>query len=225
MKRVQDLIISGIGTGTGGEYDNTITMANFASKTAGDINIIDPATGISWATGGESAVVVRVCTDSDGRFYVRQSLPLSKGQIRSYVSKDYAVATPKIMTLNLAGIAATASLGDVHELWITDYKDSNYIVPRRRIAYEAAAGDTPTLVAVGLAAAINADVSLPNVTATSATTIVTITGAAVDGSGNVISDFRANYEVLFNIALAENLSGVATLATTQVPANGCGSYR
>lgn len=216
MKRVQDLIVAA-------DYDAALTLANFASGTDGDINIIDPSTGVAWAAGGESFVIARVCSDSQGRKYVRQSLPVHSGQIQNYVSKDYAASTPKIMTVTIPAI--TPSAGDVFELFLTDYNDAQYIVGRRRIAYEAVTGDTATLVAAGLAAQINADDSMPNVSATSALGVVTITGAAVDGSGNVITDFRANYEVLFNIALAENLSGVATLATTQNPAKGCGSYR
>jgi hypothetical protein len=218
MKRVQDLIV-------GTTYDTTITMANFATKAAGAINIIDPATGISWATGGESAMVVRVCQDSDSRFYIRQSLIMGSGLIKNHDAKEYAAATPKIMTLTLTALPANASLGDIHELWITDYNDSNYIVPRRRIEFVATATlETPTQVAAGLAAAILADVSLPNVTATSAGDVLTITGAAVDGSNNVIVGFRAAHEVLFNLGLGEGL-GLGVAATTQVADKGCGSYR
>ena len=229
MKRVQDLIVSSIsvaaGVDTGGELDAAMTLANFGSATEGDVNIIDPATGIAWATGGDSAVVIRACADSDGNPFVRQSLPLIKGQIRSYTHKEYAEATPKKMTLDLSGLPANAAQGDIHELWITDYKDSNFIIPRRRISFVATATlKTPTQVAAGLAAQILDDVSMPNVTATSAGDVLTVIGAAVDGSGNIINDFRASHEILFNIGLGEGVAAGVLLTT--VPAfKGCGTYR
>ena len=224
MKRVQDLIISGLGTGTGGELDATMTLANFASATEGDVNIIDPSTGIAWATGGASAVVIRACADSDGNAYVRQSLPLLKGHIKSYIHKDYAVATAKTITVTIP--ATTPVAGDVYEMFITDYNDAQYIVGRRRIAYEAIATDTnATALAVGLTAQINSDDSIPNVSATNAAGVITIVGAAVSGSGNVMSKFRANFEVLFNVALAENMAGLSVVAVTVNAFKGCGTYR
>jgi hypothetical protein len=218
MKRVQDLIV-------GSTFDATVTLANFATKAAGAVNIIDPETGIAWATGGNSAVVVRVCQDSDGRFFIRQSLPLLKRQIRSYVSKDYVAPAPKVMSIDVS--AVSPSTGDIFEIFITDYKDFNYIIPRRRIEYVATASDTTAAdIKTGLIAAINADVSLPNVNATDGGgDIVTVTGAAIDGSGRVINDFRANYEVLFNIALAENMAGVAVVALVTSASKGCGHNR
>lgn len=217
MKRVQDLIVAG-------SYDNTLTLANFATKADGAVNIIDPATGVSWASGGETMLIARVCSDSDGRKFLRQSLVIHQGKVEHYVSKDFTASTPKVIEVDVTALTGI-TVGNVYELFITDYADAQYIVGRRRISYEAKAGDTPTLVAAGLATAINNDSSMPNVTATDAAGVVTITGAAVAGSGNVINNFRSDYEINFNVALAENLSGVATQTTTQTPSKGCGTYR
>jgi len=216
MKQVQDLII-------GTSYDTTLTLANFATKAVGAVNIIDPETGASWVSGGNSIIIARVCADSDGRLFVRQSLPVGSNLIRSHVSKTYTASTAKQMTVTIPAI--TPSAGDVFELFITDYNDYNYIVGRRRIAYEAVSGDAETEVAAGLAAQINSDDSIPNVSATSAAGVITIVGEPVSGSGNVINNFRADYEVLFNIALAEGLSGIASLDTPVNASKGCGTYR
>lgn len=217
MKRVQDLIIATT-------YDTGLTLANFAAAADGAVNIIDPATGVSWATGGESFLVAKVCSDSDGVKFLRQSLVVHSGEIEHYVSKDFTASTAKEVEVDLAAVTGTLA-GDVYEIFLTDYADPQYILGRRRISYEAKAGDTPTLIAAGLAAAINSDVSMPNVSATSATTVVTIVGKAVPGSGNVINSFRGDYEVNFNVAIAENLAGVATVTTTVTPAKGCGTSR
>ena len=217
MKQVQDLII-------GTSYDTTLTLANFATKAVGAINIIDPETGSSWATGGNSFVVARVCQDSDLRYYVRQSLPIGTGLIRNHVAKEYAAATAKTMTITIPATVPVA--GDVYEFFVTDYNDAQFITGRRRIAYEAVATDLDNEdIADGLVAQLNSDESMPNLSAANVLGVITVTGEAVAGSNNIIAGFRAAHEVLFNIALAENMAGVSVVAAGNPAAKGCGTNR
>jgi hypothetical protein len=226
MKRVRKMMI-------GTNFDAAHTLALLQAAPVGEIALLDPRTnGVPVAGTAEEIVIARRCADSDGNAYTEFSDPIPLRNITSMTHTDWAASDAKVMTVTLtAGLTPTE--GEIFELIFTDYNDYNYIVSPRRVYYEAtaadvAAGDPSDAIKDGLIAAINADVSMPNLTAASGgVDIITVTGAAVRGGGgtNVINNFRADYEVLFDINAGTGLAGNATIATTTPPDKGCGMFR
>jgi hypothetical protein len=218
MKRVQKMII-------GVDFDGAIADRNaLLAGTAGDTMIVDVDTGLAAVAGATKVAIATLCVDGDGRPFIEESDIIELRKVQTNGLSTYAASAPKEQVVTIPAISPSA--GDEFEVIISDYNDYNYIVNPRRIRYKAVAGDTETEVAAGLAAAISDDVSMPNLSATSALGVLTVQGKAVLGNSNVINNFRADYEILFNIYLGEGLIGVATVATTpNTPDKGCGTFR
>lgn len=235
MKRVQKLIV-------GTQYAPQATVVDHVNLGAdGDVGVFNTATG-AVAVPGDAEVTIAVrCSDSDGRPYVEQSLPIPIGNISTARPGPFLLSSPKQVDVDLSAVPApSAGGGEVYEIFVTDYNDYNYIIGRRRIEYEAKAGDVLADVVTGLITNINDDVSLPNLIASYSNddkptdpapvdpgdNIIKIIGKAVGGSGasNVINNFRADYEILFEIILGENLFGLA-VNTVTLPQQGCGTFR
>lgn len=221
MKQVLDIQI-------GVTYDATLTIANFATKAIGATNMADVETGAVASTSTRVLSIITVCADSDGNLYLGQSPPIHQNNIVSESGNVFAASVTKEIDFTITGLVVVA--GDEYVFWITDLNDYNYILPRRRMSYvateaDAVAANPDQAVAAGIVAAVNADVSEPNVTATNLLAVITITGKAVTGSGNVINNFRSAPEILFGVTLADNLSQfVASIAITD-PDPGCGVSR
>ena len=222
MKRVIDLAI-------GLEYEAALvpTAASLATAGVGDMNIIDVATNVAAVAGTvERAAILTVCANSDGEKFFRTSLPIHSENVTSYPGVvSYVEEDPKQITFDISALVPVEDRE--YALFITDENDFNYIIGRRRISYVATAADVATgfqAVVDGLVSAINGDVSLPNVTASDALGVITITGKAVPGSGNVINGFRAAHEVLFDVILSDNLTAFSTVVA-QNPDPGCGTKR
>jgi hypothetical protein len=222
MKRVQKLIV-------GSAYVQAADLVGHVSANPGEVGIYNRETGAPAVAGDDEIVVAVKCEDSDGRPYIEQSMPIKLRNISNAKGVDYAASNPKDVEVDLAGITVTE--GTVYEIFITDYNDFNYIIGRRRIDYRATAADAvtgSTAIRDGLVYAINADVSIPNVIATAgAGSLMNIVGKAVGGSGasNVINNFRANYEIFFEVILGANLFAAAVITGTILPSQGCGTFR
>lgn len=227
MKRVSKMTI-------GTSFDATMTRANALTQTVGEVGIIDIETGAA-ATGAASekrVAIIMLCSDSDGRLYVEESAPIEMGSIQTYNDSLYSASTAKEQEIDVTGITTLVAadingVDNVFELFVTDYNDYNYIIGRKRFEYVGKTGDTAAMIGTALALQITTDVSIPNISATSAAGVITVIGKAVIGSGtsNVINNFRADYEVLFNMVAGKGLYGVAVISTTVFADKGCGTQR
>ena len=217
MKRVSKMTI-------GLKYVAHANLAALQGGIIGDVAIFDPTTNAVPDPGAYSYIICTLCADSDGNTFVDMSDPIVVGKTTSRTNSDFIPPVAKVQPIELAGI--TAVDGNRYEVIITDYNDYNYIVNPKRISYEAAPGDTIALITDGLAAQINSDVSLPNLVAVSDTvSLITLTAKSVPGSGQVINNFRADYEILFNVQLGDNMIGEAVLNAPTLADKGCGSFR
>lgn len=220
MKRVQKLVV-------GTAFSQAASLVDHVAATAGNVGVYNAITGLPAVPGDNEVIIAVKCEDSDLRPYVEQS-QMRISDITSARGAGYIASAPKRVDIDMNGIAApSAQGGERYEIFVTDYNDYNYIIGRKRIEYEAIAGDGIAEVVAGLTVAINEDVSMPNLIATDlGGNILRVEGAAVGGSGstNVINNFRADYEILFEIILGENMFGLATTTVTP-PVQGCGTFR
>jgi hypothetical protein len=213
-----------------GDAYTAVDKVTLLAGTVGDVAVFDVETNAAPTAATLEITVATLCADSLGRTFIDESNPILLRDVTSYKSVGWATSQPKTVDVTIPATIVVA-IGDIFELIITDYNDYNYIMSPRRIYYEATAADllgTPEdNIAAGLAAQIAADISMPNVTAVAAANVITVTGSAVVGAGgaNVINNFRADYEVLFNVNSGQGLVGVATIAVTQAPDKGCGMFR
>jgi hypothetical protein len=235
MKRVQKLLVA---SSLAGSSDKTDFYQN---ALAGQIDAFDAETGTTLtAVSTPNKIVIGVmCEDSEGKRYVEESEIIEMNTPTAFGLKEYFASTAKSVSFDMSAVSIIA--GNVYEFWITDYNDYNYIIGRRRISYEAKPGDVLADVVEGLIVACNNDDSIPNVAATWSNgddpedptstdpgdNIVLITGKAVSGSGstNVINNFRADYEILFEVVLGENLYGVTSITPVTAADKGCGTFR
>lgn len=220
MRRVEKMII-------GVQYVAHADIAALLLGAVGDVVIFDVETNAIAAPGARDVFIATLCADSDGVLFVEQSDPIGISQITHKRESINAPSAAKVQDVVIPAIVATQD--QVFGLIISDYNDYNYIVNPKRIEFKANAGDTEVEISEGLATAVNSDVSMPNLLADGLTVpgTVTLTGVAVRGGGgsNVINNFRADYEILFNTNLGENLIGFATVTTTTPPDKGCGTFR
>jgi hypothetical protein len=200
---------------------NTITPTLLNNAVDGAYLLVDKATGVKATAASKEIELVVKCGEG-----LVTSGPIKKGFVKTgYSRTQFDASEPRIQTTTDFPVPV---VGTEYVLYVTNQEQDNYFLPRQRFAIVATPAMTSEADLVDAFVALIEDVPTEGinvelgVSAARVANTLELTGVEVNSASPMLSSNKKfEYEVLFELALADNLEDVDVLRT-QEPDPGCG---